>query len=154
VCSPAASGWWEGLGQRYEQTKPKTESTPMNDKIEVMINGELASPEMREKVLSKIAAIPKDKELNAKPTPGPWQTDGRWISASDFRPGSLFLADCAVSSGYRSQEETQANARLIASAPTMYEAIRQTLDMEQPELPERIVSLLSAALNAAEGQQP
>lgn len=60
--------------------------------------------------------IIEPEPAQAQHTPVPWQTDGRWISASDFRPGTLFIADCAVSSGYRSQEETKANAQLIVRA--------------------------------------
>lgn len=61
-------------------------------------------------------------------TPGPWTTDGRFIvqnlDGRSFMPGQPFIADCQISEYFRNQENTGANARLIAAAPTMLAALQ------------------------------
>jgi hypothetical protein len=55
----------------------------------------------------------------------------------DGRPsdGMTYVADCRVSSIYRSYEETQANARLVAAAPELYAALVASncfIDADEP----------------------
>lgn len=59
-----------------------------------------------------------------KHTPGPWMTDGRFVAQS-FRSGQPYIADCIISQSSRSIENTTANARLIAAAPCLLEALRE-----------------------------
>lgn len=66
-------------------------------------------------------------EIKAAPakagsTPGPWLRQGRWISAS-FTPGQPMIANL-VSDAYRSADESDANARLIAAAPALLAALK------------------------------
>lgn len=67
----------------------------------------------------------------SKHTPGPWSTDGHYVvPTSDFdkaQPGTLFVALCGISSSYRPNEETHANAALIAAAPEMLHALELAL---------------------------
>jgi len=49
-------------------------------------------------------------------TPGPWNTDGRFI-LSGTNPGAPYIADCLPGHEYRTEGSTQANAALIAAAP-------------------------------------
>lgn len=51
----------------------------------------------------------------------------------------------------QNRKDQVARDRLNAAAPLMYDAIRDVLDLAQPELPSHIIKQLSAALNAADG---
>jgi hypothetical protein len=60
-------------------------------------------------------------------TPGPWffrkkngDTDSWWVTAAPPRPGHRgFVAEAVAR-----QEQNEANARLIAAAPDLYEALK------------------------------
>jgi hypothetical protein len=67
---------------------------------------------------------------NAKHTPGPWQTDGCHIKANGIRIAfAVNDVDEAVSGrdfeGYPRPQEAFANARLIATAPELLEALNE-----------------------------
>lgn len=61
-------------------------------------------------------------------TPGPWGVDGTFVDAKDdceIHP----VADCSCNHTCRSEEEQRANARLIAAAPDLYEALSHLVAM-------------------------
>lgn len=62
-------------------------------------------------------------------TPGPWRVrpDGVTIQGN----GTLYVADCRVSSDYRSDKETRANAKLIAAAPRMKDLLATMTGMAE-----------------------
>jgi hypothetical protein len=65
-------------------------------------------------------------------TPGPWRVllDSLRVGRnSDFAPTVLVIADCRGSTGV-SVAESQANARLIAAAPALLEALRAILALD------------------------
>ena len=64
-----------------------------------------------------------------KPTPGPWIAVGSWVEHPDDTVADICVCDTMLfSQGHlnRSEEEESANARLIAAAPELLEAL-QTL---------------------------
>jgi hypothetical protein len=65
-------------------------------------------------------------------TSGPWKVQPRSnnmidITHSDSGPGRITLALCRVQSRQSWVEESTANARLIAAAPALYEALKSML---------------------------
>lgn len=60
-------------------------------------------------------------------TPIPWITDGRFISASDFRPGTGFIADTEISSSLRKPGESKANAEFICRAVNTHDKLLKAL---------------------------
>lgn len=62
-------------------------------------------------------------------TPGPWQTDAECGDESVLGPDGAMVADCAIFGMRvnRTEHINRANARLIAAAPDMYEALQATL---------------------------
>jgi hypothetical protein len=70
--------------------------------------------------------------MNATYTPGPWATDGRWIvqevEGKSFWSGQPFIADCLPSQSIRGNDNTQANAKLIAAAPELLCMLQRMLD--------------------------
>jgi hypothetical protein len=61
-------------------------------------------------------------------TPGPWYVVASGICASPTpQSGALYIAWHNVSSSYRDSGEQAANARLIAAAPAMLEALRRSV---------------------------
>jgi hypothetical protein len=60
-------------------------------------------------------------------TQGPWYTRHNQISSLESTHGCT-IANCNSTSRGIPDEEVQANARLIASAPDLYEALTQLLD--------------------------
>ena len=96
----------------------------------------------------------------SKHTQGPWRQD-KWdavITAS----GSMLVTD-GVALGGRSTEETRANARLIAAAPELLEALkwhRDALDLGDVAFYERhgfnvseVMPRTRAIVKKAEGEQ-
>ena len=64
-----------------------------------------------------------------KHTPGPWHYDGEsGIVTAGSNPGCPYIADCRVGFGVREVGSTSANARLIASAPAMLEALKGAVE--------------------------
>lgn len=56
----------------------------------------------------------------SKPTPGPWEVDGRQV---------CIVRGCALATIHGDDSRATANARLIAAAPTMLELLRRTADV-------------------------
>lgn len=94
---------------------------------------------------------PKDNSLNAEFTPGPWRLRGysrsvmddygnsRWsgnigpdqpVTKSDKKDVGCILSTSAFGIFGRSPKEAEANARLIAAAPALYDALVTLLDTE------------------------
>ena len=64
----------------------------------------------------------------SKHTPGPWavsSTERRYVREVN---GKRYVASCTDSQDYRTYEEAEANARLIACAPEMLEALQDLCD--------------------------
>lgn len=83
----------------------------------------------------------KQTEVREKPmhTPGPWVVGGTWrnsIDEKDKGETTVIYAECiplartiwitAQGDYVRSQEQAALNARLIAAAPTLYDALKAT----------------------------
>jgi Ser/Thr protein kinase RdoA (MazF antagonist) len=64
--------------------------------------------------------------MSTKHTPGPWSNDGDYIraAAGNNRPDLVRIAE--VFAGW-TQEQTNANARLIAAAPELLAALQEIL---------------------------
>ena len=61
-------------------------------------------------------------------TPGPWYVVASGICASPTpQSGALYIAWHNVSSSYRDSGEQAANARLIAAAPALLEALKSLM---------------------------
>src|SRR5690606_38771653 len=74
-----------------------------------------------------------------KHTPGPWEASDDVIlcAAPDMAIGSVFPCDrdkSAYGTGFTYGEVTKANARLIAAAPELLEALQLLLDAEYSDL--------------------
>lgn len=78
-------------------------------------------------------------------TPGPWVAEGTEVYAGadcEFHA----VADCSCNHTCRHADETRANARLIAAAPDLYAAIKNSDDQYW-------TPAMRAALAKAEGEQ-
>ena len=67
----------------------------------------------------------------SKHTPGPWavsSTERRYVREVN---GKRYVASCTDSQDYRTYEEAEANARLIACAPEMLEALKDAAEYLQ-----------------------
>lgn len=92
-------------------------------------------------------------------TPGPWKQDGLFVDGADG--SSIFTA-----TGYGPDNSPHpksvkiANARLIAAAPDMYNALWETIELSDRNLTEagrtpecqRVYDIVRAALRKAEGE--
>jgi hypothetical protein len=85
-------------------------------------------------------------------TPGPWIAEGVEVTA-----GVMFVADCDGRGDVKRQEVSKANARLIAAAPDMYEALEEALsflegfeDCDNPEDVPEALDMVRAALAKAD----
>ena len=58
-------------------------------------------------------------------TPGPWGVGTGWIYAGDLKKGRLVCAEIPIS------EQGDANARLIAAAPELLEALKALTEYMQ-----------------------
>lgn len=72
----------------------------------------------------------------SKNTPGPWRVSEQCAQMIDIRhdnnePGAISLTLARVVARPSWQREAEANARLIAAAPELLEALQAYLDMEQ-----------------------
>jgi hypothetical protein len=99
-------------------------------------------------------------------TPGPWSqgprtaTYGKIMSEDTERPCIAHVMQCTVSPlDLRPDEESLANARLIAAAPLLYEALSELLAEANEDSPETggmvlaRMALAKAALALADGQE-
>ena len=92
-------------------------------------------------------------------TKGPWVVDGNVIRGDHQRNGSVTVAcvlDVAYPYGRRAGGSTQPNARLIAAAPDLYEALKELIDMDvayqRGQKVSDAVDKARAALAKAEGK--
>lgn len=98
-------------------------------------------------------------------TPGPWKVDPKY-SRDIQAPDGLDVATCCLSILNRkvtTEEESIANARLIAASPDMYEALKDLLDMLETEISagsgltcdfeRRVLPNARSALSKARGEQ-
>ena len=69
-------------------------------------------------------------------TPGEWEARGMHIgiAGKTSKDDIASLPASPICAGRRSAEETEANARLIAAAPELYEALAVLLETEDPSL--------------------
>ena len=92
----------------------------------------------------------------SKWTPGPWRIDPCWDVLGNTDDGNGLV--CAVTHDAVPVDEARANARLIAAAPSMYEALRRlVIEAELDGMDKRPgwdawVSQGRAALRLAEGE--
>jgi hypothetical protein len=69
------------------------------------------------------------KEQKAEHTPGPWEVRDRWYIS---RPGKMALAEVKCGDvPFEATEIHEANARLIAAAPDLLEALKEALPYVQ-----------------------
>jgi len=101
-------------------------------------------------------------------TPGPWHpkaakhsTDGEidWGVGADIDGQRYCIAEAFGRVAYTTKTPAEANARLIAAAPDLYEALRAVLDLDNRQttslltsLPLEMISRIRAALAKAEGR--
>ena len=90
-----------------------------------------------------------------KHTPGPWHYDGEsGIVTAGANPGCPYIADCRVGFGVRKVGSTSANARLIAAAPAMLEALKSCVEICEYNAKDSTlaaVALARAAIAQAQG---
>jgi len=90
----------------------------------------------------------------SKHTQGPWYAVGMWVEIDDEnKPDICTCNPSAIEQGhlYRSAEEIYANARLIAAAPTLLNALKVLADVaERQGIP---CDAARAAINYATGEQ-
>lgn len=109
------------------------------------MNYETEKQAIIERQAAELAAFESEyKRANPAPvvshTPGPWETSAVMTRVVVHRLGwnvPLFIADCdSLSYAPESMGEKIANARLIAAAPELLEALRRLLqaDMETREM--------------------
>lgn len=98
----------------------------------------------------------------AKHTPGPWFEYGGSIYGHGDTPGDTYIAEMAYGDGMNetSKEQALINARLIAAAPDLIEALREIIDhgiMDAPGICsgcDKARGLADAAIAKATGAQP
>lgn len=94
-----------------------------------------------------------EAEARPKFTPGPWAAERKSVRfAWDIRVPGLWIGEVASWCG-ESQEmeaEATANARLIAAAPVLYDALKDALEYLQHHLPDEALAPHRAALRLAE----
>ena len=101
----------------------------------------------------------------SKHTPGPWLRDGRTVYAlqhGGWRKGEELLVNRFFTHIQRvpdcTDEEAEANARLIAAAPELLEALKDLVRrydpyaMTGPTEGERVLAQAEAAIAKAEGE--
>ena len=92
-------------------------------------------------------------EMKATYTPGPWKAEEGSHACFIWGPGE-FLLDREIATTRRTDisYEFTANARLIAAAPAMYEALKQASAYFDHDEHYPVVSVIDAALAQAEGR--
>lgn len=93
--------------------------------------------------------------MNAKHTPGPWEFDDK--HSSGFPLLCLYAADNRNPfHGSRSDDEQNANARLIAAAPELLEELKLILDfaiVEKSKLRAQEIASIRRVIAKATGEQ-
>lgn len=90
-------------------------------------------------------------------TPGPWRLHAGSIISPEYddMPDGYSIAVIEDDGGYEAPiEQRPANARLIASAPDLYEALKLALEIIEgcdPDTRRKVEPTLKAALKKAEG---
>lgn len=82
----------------------------------------------------------------AQQTPGPWAARGKYVFA-----GGDCIGICDTDNA--SDGRMEANARLIAAAPEMYEALKLVMQHGRIDDSEHRMNLVAAAIAKAEAQQ-
>jgi hypothetical protein len=99
----------------------------------------------------------RDAACCASFTPGPWKADGYYVRQSGQR-GTRMIADVCYTGPHHTPPEEypkscrladEANARLIAAAPLMLEAINYVLDHPVTFVDNTVAAMLEAARDAA-----
>lgn len=87
-------------------------------------------------------------------TPGPWRIKNSSSPIAHERVRILGAdgESVASSAAYRDTKEAEANARLIAAAPAMYEALKFSLSHDALLDPGRALDITAAVLDLANGQ--
>lgn len=86
----------------------------------------------------------------AKHTPGPWVYSGR-LGFGHLVSPNIAVAYGGATSGR--QDSGEANARLIAAAPEMYEALKLVMQHGRIDDSEHRMNLVAAAIAKAEAQK-
>ena len=91
--------------------------------------------------------------MNAKHTPGPWRADAwNFHSRTTVRAGDETIAECHGHG--RDRHQCEADARVIAAAPDLLEALEDALDLIESISPVEgdTVRKARAAIAAATGE--
>lgn len=67
--------------------------------------------------------------MNTKHTPAPWTVNPK--AKTNIRHGNLTIANCSSTHDGSREEEEIANAKLIAAAPELLEALREYVNNEE-----------------------
>lgn len=94
-------------------------------------------------------------ELLKQITPLPWQTDGRFLSGSEFRSGTPFIADIAISSSHWKPGQPKAHAAYLAHSANMLPKLanlaeRSLLALHEDDFPSLRQELRDALAEAQE----
>ena len=89
--------------------------------------------------------------MEAQHTPGPWKQANTFVYALNDRGFNRFT--CIVQDAHTPLEELEANARLIAAAPDLLEAL-QNLENDDGSIPYHAWALVQAAISKATGGAP
>lgn len=95
--------------------------------------------------------------MTTKHTPGPWE-----VLPGESRKPYLRVRGTCLGRLYKianvllgfSTEESKANARLIAAAPELLEALESIRDLPAHPMRKRAVEIATAAIAKATGEQP
>ena len=68
--------------------------------------------------------------MNTKHTPAPWTVNPK--AKTNIRHGNLTIANCSSTHDGSREEEEIANAKLIAAAPELLEALEKIADGTEP----------------------
>ena len=89
--------------------------------------------------------------MNAKHTPGPWVANTLWTVVNIRAAGGSV---CNVPRNCALSDDIEANARLIAAAPELLEALKRVLDDEGIAISRPDFELARAAIDKATSSTP
>ena len=88
-------------------------------------------------------------------TQGPWRTQG-WVPTWAYIPvkDARYNVVCSLypNAGHYTREDVEANARLIAAAPDLYEALKIAYAHVSPAMQPTVYETMRAALSKARGE--
>lgn len=88
----------------------------------------------------------------SKHTPGPWEVSKMTPVRVDTQDGSIVVNWTCNKDDGKTDRLAEANARLIAAAPLMYEALEEVVGaFADGEVDSHIIEIARAALQAAKG---